>query len=246
MLPEITNEEFSAALDDVSREVLAEAGIVKPPIDATRLAAALGLSVAVENNLPERGRFVRLKSYSGRGTLGSIFLKPDPRRERVQWAIAHEIGEAVAHRVFKMLGSRPKECPPGARETIANLLAVRLLLPRDAFLRSARRHGWDLLKLKRRFETASHELIARRMLDFDPPIVITVFDNGRCTLRRSNWGSRAPQLSPDEAACREAASSTGVPARRETPSTRICAWPIHEPQWKREIMRTACTAVDDF
>ncbi len=83
----------------------------------------------------------------------------------MQWAIAHELGECERHRVFEFLQVDPREAPPAAREAVANHLASRILLPREAFSADATACGWDLPELKSRYTTASHELIARRMLD---------------------------------------------------------------------------------
>ena len=81
--------------------------------------------------------------------------------------------------MFEILGVDAREAPPNTRESVANQLAGRLLLPVAWFKPKAVRAGWDLFELKREFSTASHELIARRMLDFEPAVMITVFDHGR-------------------------------------------------------------------
>jgi hypothetical protein len=245
MLPELTQDEFSAALDAVASGILDMAGQDAPPVDAARLARALGLVLAWDTEQPGRGRVVRLAGFGGTQPCGSIRLRPEPRPERLQWATAHEIGETCACQVFDRLGVDPREAPAGAREMVANQLAGRLLLPRDAFAADGRASGWDLLELKSRYTTASHELIARRMLDFDPPIIITVFDQGRRTWRKGNLDRRPPALLPLEAAARHAAHERGEPVVEETPLCRVQAWPIHEPQWKREILRAEWQADED-
>ena len=108
-----------------------------PPVDALTLARALHLSVAWDERQSGRGRIVRLSEFAGTPSRGSILLRPDPRLERQQWAVAHEIGELFASRVFDQLGIDPRKAPAGARETLANQLAGRLLcrapgLPRPA------------------------------------------------------------------------------------------------------------------
>ena len=119
---------------------------------------------------------------AGRGTSGcrdrgsgpsraTILLRPEPRFERRQWAVAHEIGEHVACRVFALWGVDPRETQANAREHVANNLAGRLLLPTAWFAADAVACGWDLLGLKARYRTASHELIARRMLECRPPVI---------------------------------------------------------------------------
>ena len=245
MLSELTQEELSLALDAVAGEAISALHGAAPPVDALALAQALRLNVAWDERQSGRGRIVRLSEFAGTPSRGSILLRPDPRLERQQWAVAHEIGELFANRVFDQLGIDPREAPAGARETVANQLAGRLLLPRAWFAEAGANCGWDLLELKHRFATASHELIARRMLDFPTTIGITIFDNGRRTLRRGNLPNRMPPLVPLERTAWQQAHDSGEPAVEADYLCRVQAWPIHEPDWKREILRTEWFAESD-
>jgi hypothetical protein len=83
MLPELTPDEFSAALDAVAADVHARAAS-DAPIDALALARALGISVAWDQRQAGRGRTARLAAHSSGAAVGSILLRPDPRRERLQ------------------------------------------------------------------------------------------------------------------------------------------------------------------
>ena len=98
---------------------------------------------------PTRGRLVELADPRG-GTVGqgTIVVGPAERPERLQWAVAHEIGESVAHRVFSALGVDPQAAPENAREQVANHLASCLLLPRDWFAADGSELDWDLFALK--------------------------------------------------------------------------------------------------
>ena len=87
--------------------------------------------MAVDDRQQGRARYVRLGSHRAARPKATILLRPDPRCERRQWAVAHEIGEHVAHRVFHLLGIDPREAAPDRRERAANHLAGRLLLPAD-------------------------------------------------------------------------------------------------------------------
>ncbi len=107
MLPEIALEDLAIALDAVVEETLAAAGVHEPPIDAIAVAQSLGLTVAWDDRQQGRARLVNL-SGRHRGSNNSIMLKHDPRKERVQWAVAHEIGETLAERVFSQLAVRRK------------------------------------------------------------------------------------------------------------------------------------------
>ncbi len=176
MLSEIPAQQYAAALDACAEEVLAEARLDGPPVDALALAARMGMVTVVDQQMPGRARFVRLAQAGGQGT---ILIGPEPRRERRHWAVAHEIGETVAHRVFSALGVSPSDAAPATREAVANALAGRLLLPEAWFAADARDCDYDLTALKARYSTASHELVARRMLELSAPAIMTVFDHGR-------------------------------------------------------------------
>lgn len=256
MLPEIPAEQFRQVLDTVAREVLLESGPTQPPVDAFHVAEQLGLIIARDRPAARgfsqpRARFVRLGAGAklgqttdddGGSNQGAILLADDPRRERRQWAVAHEIGERRAYRVFAELGVDPREAPVAAREDVANRLASSLLLPRDWFLRDGVRVDWDLFDLKAIYATASHELIARRLLEMPPAVIVTLADQGRCVWRRSNRSFRAPPLTAAERAAWTAAHDGGQPVECEPSELPdgvddVRAWPIHEPGWRREIIR---------
>jgi Zn-dependent peptidase ImmA (M78 family) len=241
MLSEIPDDEFCAALDACASEVLWEAGVSEPPVDALCVAEALGLVVAHDDSLPYRGRFVRLAEQGG-GDRATIVVGQAERPEREQWTVAHEIGESVAYRVYERLGIPFCEALPTSRELVANRLASCLLLPRRWFASDGYEVDWDLLQLKDRYATASHELIARGMLEMRPPVVITICDLGRIHWRRSNVTARPPSLLPAEKAAWREANVTGSTAEAsvdaETGIENVRCWAIHEPGWKREILRS--------
>ncbi|MEX2187532.1 MAG: hypothetical protein WD875_12090 [Pirellulales bacterium] len=244
MLSEIPADEFAAALDACAAEVLWEAGIAAPPVDAAVVAERIGLVVARNDALACRGRLVQLADpRGGDAGQGTIVVGPAERPERLQWAVAHEVGESVAYRVFAALGDPPETAPENAREQVANHLASGLLLPRGWFANDGPECDWDLLALKHRYSTASHELIARRMLEMPRPIVITLCDLGKVRWRRSNAGGRPPRLLPEEAKTWREAHESGEPSSAVLdPATTglesVHAWPIHEVDWKREILRS--------
>ncbi len=243
MLSEIPDDEFTAALDACAAEVLWEAGVEAPPVDAWFVAEELGLVVARDYAMPYRGRFARLADCRGDGGgQGTIVVGVAERPEREQWTLAHEIGESIAYRVFGRLGVSFDEALPTARELVANRLASALLLPRRWFAADGRDLDWDLVELKDRYNTASHELIARRMLEMRPPIVITVCDLGRVHWRRSSVAAHPPELLPEERAIWREAHQTGLPAFEtldgESGLESVRCWPVHEPGWKREIIRS--------
>ena len=237
MLPEFAREELAAGLDAVAMEVLVEAGVEGPPVDAFEVARALGITVALDDRQQGRARYVRLRGRGAGRPRATILLHPDPRWERQQWAVAHEIGEHAAHRMFALLGVDPRETIPNAREVVAGHLAGRLLLPGAWFAADGSNCGWDLLALKARYATASHELIARRMLECRPPVIVSIFDHGQLHLRRSNLPGRVPPPSSAEMGCWQSVHDHNLPGRTYEGLRAIQGWPVHEEDWKREILR---------
>jgi Zn-dependent peptidase ImmA (M78 family) len=238
MLPETTAEELGAMLDHVAEEVLAEGRFAAPPVDAFRLAEGLKICVAMDDRQLVRARFVRLQGLRGRPSRGTILLRPDPRPERRQWAVAHEIGEHLAHRVFDGLSIDPRTAVAGAREMVANYLAGRLLVPAAWLADDGPACRWDLLRLKTLYRTASHELLARRMLDMPPPVIVTIIDQQQIYFRSSNVPGQVPPPSPAEWDCCRSVHRDGRPCRRGGGPLTVCGWPVHEEGWKREILRT--------
>jgi hypothetical protein len=237
-MPPTLTEDWAAALDAVVDELLQRACVEAPPVDALCVARRLGFVVAWDNQQSGRARRVRPALRRPDGPHEVILLRRDARRERHQWAIAHELGEHFAAEGFRRLDLDPQGCSPRLREDWANAFAMRLLLPTRWVRPAAAGCRWDLLQLKATFATASHELIARRMLDVPQPLVITIFDQGRLTYRWSNQHPYPPRLLPLERGCWMAAHSDGQPSQQRAGPYLVRCWPVHEPGWVREILRT--------
>lgn len=226
------------ACDHVAQRLLEEAGVDGPPFDMTVLAHRCRLMVAYDGSQAGRGR---LKRFGGRT---AILVRPEDRPERLQWTIAHEIGEAYAHRVFEAVEADAHDVPPARREQVASELASRLLLPPEQFLRDARFLDGDVILLKRNYSTASHELILLNLLRLPTLSLVTVFDHGSLTRRRGNGQLAPPQLLSTEKDVWARVHSSGAAQETSTDSVRVQGWPVHEPGWKRELLRT--TVVDEF
>jgi predicted transcriptional regulator len=239
MLPETAQEELAAALDAAVADVFAAVDWTAPPVDAIRLARTLGFAVAWDDRQSTRARFVRAHAGPGDLACRSILLRPEPRVERRHWAVAHEIGEQLAHGVAERLDIDASTAAAGVRERLANELAARILLPTAWFAAAAGACDWDLPALKKRFSTASHELIARRMLDFPPAIIITVFDNGGISFRRSNQANPTRRLLDAEVECLHAVRASSALCVVDGGAWRVQGWPVYEADWKREILRTS-------
>lgn len=223
------------ACDEIVRELLEEVHVYGPPVDALELADRLNLQVVFDAEQAGRARIKRLCG----GT--AIFLRPDDRPERLQWAVAHEIGEAMVHRIAPLIDGAPAsggEIAAARREQLANEFASRLLLPTDYFLPDAEELDGDVPRLKELHHTASHELILTNLLRLPGLALVTVFDHGRVTRRRGNGQLPPPKLLPQEVSLWREVHESGAAASIETAEVRVQAWAVHEPGWKRELLRT--------
>ena len=213
MSDDLSPEEIHDAVDRAVAGLLDDAGVREPPVDAVALAQRhLGLVLQ---------------------------LKPDLTPEQRQYAAAQEVGRVGKADLLRSLGVDPEERRPGLQgATLVNLFADRLLTPPAWFRDEARASGFDLLALKRRFATASHELLAFRLLDLDEPCVITVVDNGSVTRRRGNAHRVTKELSRAERRCLEQVQRYSRPCDLSEEGWRVQGWPVHEADWKREILRS--------
>lgn len=241
MLAADTPEAWREALDAEAERLLAQAGVEEPPIDMLRAATTLGFVVAVDERLTVRARHVQLAAGGEEEDGAAILLRPEPRMERRHWAVAHEIGEHHVHGVFTRLGIEADVVPPRIREQTVNSLANRLLLPSLWFTSDGMKRRWDLAALKRRYMTASYELIARRMLEMESPAIMTMIDQAEPKFRRSNFAGPVPPLMNVERTLWHAARTTGQIQQDRDRRCWVRVWPIHEGKWQREIIRTELT-----
>ncbi|QDU79550.1 hypothetical protein Pla110_12610 [Polystyrenella longa] len=231
--------EIHLSLDIVVNELLSLAGIDEPPVNAFHLAQHLGWEIVLNARQEERGRLKRIHDKP------TIFLKPDDRPERVQWALAHELGESLSDRWSDWIEEEELTAGPASREALANLFATRLLLPECWFGNTVSQTGCDLFELKQSFSTASHHLIAQRLLDLADPLIVTIFDHGQRTSRRSNWLPSPPPVQSAELRCWQECHCHNKRHQDQADNLSLHGWPIHEPDWKREILLTRPLEMDD-
>jgi hypothetical protein len=239
MIEELSRDEVHAAVDRTVTELLAAAGVAAPPVDAIALAQKhLGMVVCLDRKQAQRGRAQRIAGKR------QIYLRPEPSEERHQWTVAHEIGEHLKPGLLKALGIDPAATRPMMGESLANLFAHRLLVPSCWFGDDARILGFDLLELKRRYHTASHEVLAWRFLDLPEPCIVTIVDNGAVYRRRSNQARFARALTPAERECQRLVHRLGEPQQLQATGCTVHGWPVHQADWKREILRSVLDETD--
>ncbi|MFL5244494.1 MAG: ImmA/IrrE family metallo-endopeptidase [Gemmataceae bacterium] len=233
MSEDLSREEVHQTIDRIVNDLLDRAGILEPPIDAIALAQKhLGMVVCLDGRQPERGRAQRS------GGQKQIFLRPEPTEERHQWTVAHEIGEHLKAQILERLGVEPGQTRAMAGESLANLLAHHLLVPMEWLESDAAAVGYDLLKLKKRYRTASHEVLALRLLDLPEPCIITIVDNNHIHRRRSNAWPVRRELTPPEQRCQQYVNYYSRPHRVRQDGWTVQGWPVHQSDWKREILRS--------
>src|SRR5262249_34090466 len=191
---DVTREEVLLAIDHAVEQLLEQAGVAAPPVDAIVLAQRhLGMTVCLDEREQQRARAQRA------GQRKQIFLRPEPSEERHQWTVAHEIGEHLKPGLLHRLGLDTDRTSTLLGESLPNRFASQLLLPTCWFEVDARELDYDVPALKQRYHTASHQVVALRFLDLPEGCVITILDNDEIARRQSNaWRIKAGELEPAE------------------------------------------------
>ena len=233
MIEGLPREDVVAEVDLMIDELLDAAGVAEPPVDAIALAQQhLGMVVCLDKRQAQRGRAQRS------GGKPQIYLRPEPTEERHQWTVAHEIGEHFKSALLERLGAEPGATRPMAGESLANLFAYRLLVPTCWFAGDAPTFDYDVLELKKRYRTASHEVVAWRLLDLAEPCIVTVVDNDHVHRRRSNAWRVRRELSAAERACQRYVNQHGRPKVVREGGWTVQGWPVPRPDGQREILRS--------
>jgi Zn-dependent peptidase ImmA (M78 family) len=241
MIDDLPRDELVQTVDEAVQELLIAAGIASPPVDTIDLAQRhLGMIVCLDRQQSQRGRAQRAAGHK------QIFLRPEPTPERHQWTVAHEIGEHLKAALLQRLGVEPGQTRPMQGESLANLFAYHLLVPTCWFHDDAPAIDYDVLELKRRYATASHEVIAWRMLDLPEPCIITIVDNNHIHRRRSNAWRVRRELRPAEEECQRYVHYYSRPKLVQRAGWTVRGWPVHQADWKREILRSLVEQDEEY
>ena len=233
MNDDMPRDDVVAQIDRMIEELLDVARLTQPPVDTIALAQQhLGMVVCLDQRQPQRGRAQRALGKK------QIYLRPEPREERHQWTVAHEIGEHLKGELLQRLNIEPSEARAMTGESLANLFAYRLLVPTCWFAEDAKTFEYDLLALKKRYATSSHEVLAWRFLDLPQPCIVTIIDNERIHRRRSNAWRTKRELLPAETECWKYVTQRGKAKLVHDDEWSVQGWPVHQLDWKREILRS--------
>lgn len=229
-------EQLKDGVDRVVERLVAAMEIECPPIDALEVARRLGMEIRLDARQEQRGRLVRGRIQP------TICLRSEPRLERRHWTVAHEVGEHLMSRLLSVRELPGTDDGERFREDLANRFAKALLVPLRWFARDSRELHGDLIALKQRYRTASYEVLALRLLDLPEPTVLSVFDNGVLSRRRGNVPNWPTHLLELEARAQASANLNGAAVELRDAGSVVQAWPIHEPGWRREIVRLRLAA----
>ncbi len=150
--------------------------------------------------------------------------------EKRQWTAARAIGDHFKQPLRERLGV--------LRGSLSGLFAGGLLLPLKWFREDVRSFDCNVLKLKERYQTASIETIAFRLLDLGEPCVITIADEEKVHRRRSNGPNVKKQLAKSERDCLRLVNEQGEPAVVRRDGWTVQGWPAPFDGWQRVILRS--------
>ncbi len=226
MNEDLSREEIHSLVDRAIEEMLSEAAMQAPPVDALVLARLLGIAVEPRPKGPRAG-------------LKKDFLTPPaPTPEAKQWLAAQAIGEHLKPALLQRLGVPPEQKRLLMGESLATLIASHLLLPTAWFGDDARALDYDILELKKRYSTTAADVIAWRLLDLTTPCIITIVDNDHIQRRRSNAWRVRRELEEPERECQRYVNHFSRPRVVSVNGWTVQGWPVHQADWKREVLRS--------
>jgi hypothetical protein len=229
-MDDLARDEVVTVIDRLVDDVLSHAAVTRPPVNAIELAKLLGLQVRVDER---DGRRVKGRLSSALG----LDAKLEASEEAKQWIAALAIGQRYKKDLMARLDAAD-DGPRIAGESLGNLFAYHLLVPASWLADDVKATGYDLLAIKERYRTASHEVIAWRFLDLPEPCIVTIVDNDAVSRRRSNGVRVTRQLSPPERQCQRYVNHYSRPRTVQAQGWTVQGWPVHRTDWKREILRS--------
>ena len=111
-------------------------------------------------------------------------------------------------------------------------------MPSAWFSADAPSFDCDLLRLKERYRTATHEVIAFRLLDLPEPCIITLVVDDKVHRRRSNAWPVKKRLELAETECLRAVTRDGKPHAVRSGGWTVWGWPLWQGGRNREVLRS--------
>lgn len=232
---DFTQEELIEAVERLVAGLLERAGVVEPPVNALRIAEEhLGIPVTIEE--PEEDERGRPRAGSRRRFEGIVFssLASDEQRQN---AAAQGIARALMPDLLRKFGIEPGTENKQVAAHVRSLIAGRLLVPTQQLRSALRSCKYDLIALKRHFQSAGMEMIAHRLLDLDEPCVIAIVDDGVVTSRRGNASTVSKKLTPGEEICLKRVMEQDLPDVQRVEGWRVQGWPVPGRPFQRVILR---------
>lgn len=238
-MEEFTTEELMEAIDRVVLQLLQEAGIDEPPVPTIDLLQhqfnyTIAFQEEEEDEDPHLARYKRPPRKQSR----QLMLNPAQSDEGQSVAAARACAREMLPGILKRLGVVQGSDNRSVQNSLVSLIAPRLLLPGRWFEKSSRRANYDLIRIHEEFSTATFEMIAVRLLDFEDPMIISIVDDGAIALRKSNAFPVKRELVAAETDCLQKIQETEDPEKVRKDGWSVWGWPIPNGPFNRIILRS--------
>lgn len=215
-------------LDNLVQEFMVIASLHQPPVDAEALLNAkawqlLGLAAPLHHAKKNAQVFDPKESESS--------------EVKKQWLAAQTLASSL-QKEAKVRWEKSNDNQASQGISFINLIAQRILVPTHWLKSIALSVDYDLIELKRIFKTPAYEIIALRMLDLENPCIITIVDNGHIFKRKSNCCIPPKTLSHTEAMVLNYVHENSRPKKANDQGWQVSGWPVHQLDWRREILRS--------
>ena len=229
--------DLHSAIDRVVGSYLESMRLFQPPVDWVELALSIP-GIQRETAHEATGLSRKRAASKGKLLLGDS-LKEESRQRLAAQAIAH----FLLPRVGDILGAESGEkLPAGWVRALVDRLMVPPLWFRDIW----RNVEGDFAKVLTRFAFTPMELVAQRLLDSAEPTVLSIIDHGTLAHRASNGPRAGKVLWPVEKECREYVAHFSRARRISQGGMTVWGWPIHQSDWKKEVLRTVLSEDGDL
>ncbi|NBR05305.1 MAG: hypothetical protein EBT92_05995 [Planctomycetes bacterium] len=207
---------------------MAKASLHQPPIDAEALSKAKAWQL-LDLDAPSIHSKKSVQVFDPKEAEGSDVKK--------QWLAAQTLASSL-QKEAKVRWEKLNGNQPAFGISFINLIAQRILVPTHWLKSLVLKLDYDLLELKRIFKTSAYEVIALRLLDLENPCIITIVDNGHIFKRKSNCCNPPKILSPTEAMVLDYVHENSRTKRINDQGWQVTGWPVHQLDWRREILRS--------